>query len=245
MEWWEEFFDNIWLEGGFLGTGERSSVEKIDYLWRQLRLKPGSRLADICCGIGRDALPLAERGIEVTGVDFSQKYLDYAEEHSTGLPLRFVCADMRQTGLPGSSFDAVTNLWTSFGYFEDEAENEHALAEMARLLKPSGRLVMQMASRDGILHNFRPRSFDKRGDWLVLEEGKFDYHTSRNNGHWLWIDSAGKRYERDLSLRMYCLHELRAMGEHHGLSLLTAHGNFAGEELSNSHTHMLLTFIKE
>lgn len=245
MEWWEEFFDEVWLAGGFLGIGERSSAEKIDYLWRQLRLKPGSRLADICCGIGRDALPLAERGVEVTGVDFCQPYLDYAQKHSNNLPLRLVCADMRRTGLLGSSFDSVTSLGTSFGYFEDEAENERALAEMARLLKPGGYLVMQLASRDGVLRNFRQKSFDNRGDWLVLEEGEFNYHTSRNKGHWVWIDSTGKRYERDLSLRMYCLHELRAMGERHGLSLFTAHGNLAGEELTNSHTHMLLTFIKD
>jgi ubiquinone/menaquinone biosynthesis C-methylase UbiE len=155
VEWWENFFDDVWLEGGFGPAGDEAPVEEIDYLWRQLKLRPGSRLADICCGVGRHSIPLARRGAEVTGVDFCQKYVELARKRAERLSVTFVRADMRETGLEAGAFDAVVNLWTSFGYFADEDDDERALAEWSRLLRPGGRLAMSLVSRDGLMAHFQ------------------------------------------------------------------------------------------
>lgn len=243
-EWWETFFDDVWLEGGFGPAGAEAPVEEVDYLWRQLRLHPGSRLADICCGVGRHSIPLARRGVEVTGVDFCPKYLERAEERARGLPAVFVQADMRETGLGKGAFDAVINIWTSFGYFADEDENERAMAEWSRLLRPGGRLCMSLVNRDGLLYNFQRKRGDARLGWLLIEDSEPDYLTGRMTGRWLWVSPSGERHAREMNLRNYAVHELVRMGARHGLSIVDAHGNLLGEPAGREHTHMYLTFVR-
>jgi SAM-dependent methyltransferase len=242
VEWWETFFDDVWLEGGFGSAGAEAPVEEVDYLWRQLKLRPGSRLADICCGIGRHSSPLARRGVEVTGVDFCPEYLERAETAAAGLPAVFVRADMRDTRLETGAFDAVINMWTSFGYFADEDEDERAMAEWSRLLRPGGRLVMSLVNRDGLLHNFQRRRGDVRDDWLLLENSEHDYLTGRMTSRWLWVSPSGERHVREMNLRQYAVYELVRMGARHGLSIVDAHGNLLGEPAGREHVHMYLTF---
>jgi SAM-dependent methyltransferase len=243
-EWWESFFDEVWLSGGFSPAGEEAPVEEIDYLWRQLELRPGSRLVDVCCGVGRHSIPLAERGVEVTGVDFCADYVERAEKRAGRLPVSFVRADMRETGLEGGAFDAVINMWTSFGYFADEAENERAMAEFARLLRRSGRLVMSLVNRDGLMNLFQQKRGSTTGDWLLFEDSEPDYLTGRMKSRWLWVSPAGERYEREIDHRIYAVHELVGMGARFGLEMVDAHGSLRGEPSGRESTHMYLTFVK-
>jgi len=244
VEWWEAFFDDVWLGGGFGSAGGEAPVEEIDYLWRQLKLRPGSRLADICCGIGRHSIPLARRGVEVTGVDFCADYLERAETGAAGLPAVFVRADMRDTGLGMGAFDAVINVWTSFGYFADEGENERAMAEWSRLLRPGGRLVMSLVNRDGLMNDFQPHRGSVRDGWLLIENSEPEYLTGRINSRWLWVSPAGERLDKEMSIRLYAPHELVQMGARHGLEIVDAHGNLLGEPAGREHAHVYLTFAK-
>ncbi|MCX7022747.1 MAG: methyltransferase domain-containing protein [bacterium] len=244
VEWWETFFDDVWLEGGFGSAGGEAPVEEIDYLWRQLNLRPGSRLADVCCGIGRHSIPLARRGVEVAGVDFCADYLERAEIGAAGLPAVFVRADMRETGLGTGAFDALINMWTSFGYFADEGEDERALAEWSRLLRSGGRLVMSLVNRDGLMRNFQRGRGDADREWLLLEDSEPDYLTGRLTSRWLWVSPAGERHAREINHRIYAVHELVRMGARHDLEIVAAHGSLLGEPAGREHVHMYLTFAK-
>lgn len=243
-EWWESFFDEVWLAGGFGPAGEEAPVEEIDYLWRQLKLRPGARLADICCGIGRHAIPLARRGVEVTGVDLSSDYIERATKCAEGLPVTFVCADMRETGISGGIFDAVINLWTSFGYFADEGENERAMAEFARLLRTGGRLLLSMVNRDGLMHLFQQKRGEAAADWLLIQNSEPDYLTGRMRSRWLWVSPTGERHEREIDHRIYAAYELVEMGARYGLEIVDAHGDLRGEPTDRDHIYMYLTFVK-
>lgn len=244
-EWWEDFFDDVWAAGGFGGAGDEARPEEIGYIWRRLKLRPGARLADVCCGIGRCALPLARRGIWVIGVDFCTAYLERARRRADGASAEFLEADMRSTGLKSTSFDAVLNWWTSFGYFTDEAENARALAEWARLLRPGGRLLMQLVNRDGIMADFRPHSGRVAADgWLLVEDSEPDYHTGRLHTRWTWVSPQGERHQRLVDLRLYALHELVNLAAPHGLDLVCAHGNLEEKPAGREFTHMYVTFAK-
>ncbi len=243
-EWWESFFDEVWLAGGFGPAGEEALVEEIDYLWRQLKLRPGARLADICCGIGLRAIPLARRGVEINGVDFSTDYVERATKRAEGLPLTFVCADMRETGLSDGIYDGVINLWTSFGYFADEGENERAMTEWSRLLRPGGRLVMSLVNRDGLMNLFQRGRGSTAGDWLLLQNSEPAYLTGRMVSRWLWVSPRGERHERKIVHRIYAPHELVNMGKRHGLEIVDAHGDYSGSPVSRDYIHMYLTFVK-
>ena len=120
----------------FKGTcrAERTSAE-VAFLERALDLTSGCRILDVPCGSGRLALPLAERGYRVTGVDITkalvQEALSTSREANLNLELRE--SDMRD--LPWTeTFDAAFCFWGSFGYFDDDG-NRQFLEAVHRALK--------------------------------------------------------------------------------------------------------------
>lgn len=107
-------------------------------------VKPGDRALDLCCGTGDLALALARRGAEVIGLDFSAAMLEIAEKRRQKNPrfqipnLKFIQGDAQRIPFPNSSFDLVT-----VGYgLRSLAGWEAGLAEMCRVARPGGRLVV-------------------------------------------------------------------------------------------------------
>ena len=98
----------------------------------------GVRLLDLCCGHGRHAVPLAQLGYRVSGLDLSRPLLARAAAAAAaqGQRVGLVEADMRRLPFADGSFDAVLNLFHAFGYLEDEAQDELVLDEVARVLAP-------------------------------------------------------------------------------------------------------------
>lgn len=90
------------------------------------------RILDLPCGSGRHARVLAERGHAVVGMDLQESLLRRAG------PVPCAAADMRRLPVAGGAFDLLLNLWNSFGYFDEEAEEIAALAEFRRVLRPGG-----------------------------------------------------------------------------------------------------------
>jgi SAM-dependent methyltransferase len=88
------------------------------------------RVLDLCCGPGRHTIPLAQKGLEVTGVDLSSFLLDKARENARAphVTPEFIRADMRSF-VRQNAFDAVLNLYTSFGYFENRDDDERGAHE--------------------------------------------------------------------------------------------------------------------
>ena len=112
---------------------------EVKFIELALGLTEPCDLLDLCCGPGRHSVRLAQRGHRVTGVDISAYNLEKAAEQTAefGVEVTWREADMRETGLAGSSQDAVINIFTAFGYFDDEG-NQRVLEEIARVLRPGG-----------------------------------------------------------------------------------------------------------
>src|SRR5512146_221995 len=134
-DWWKSYFDAQYLlEYEPLFSLERDRHE-VARLMEILGLPAGARVLDVPCGQGRHSHLLAEAGFDVLGVDYSADLLAAARKRGTGPNLRYLRADMRR--LPGrlaGRFDAVVNLFTSFGFFADPADDARTIAEFARVL---------------------------------------------------------------------------------------------------------------
>ena len=134
-----------------------------------LGLPADSCVLDVPCGQGRHAHLLAEAGFDVTGLDYSTELLKRAKARGTGTHLRYQRGDMR--ALPAgwtASFDAVLNLFTSFGFFTHPADDARVVREFARVLKPGGALLWHGGSRDGVVRAFIARdwwSFPAQRQW--------------------------------------------------------------------------------
>lgn len=148
-------------------------------IWRLLELEPGMEVLDLACGHGRIANALAVRGCRVTGLDVTPLFLDRARRDATacGVAVAYVEGDMRDLPWAGR-FDRVINWFSSFGYFDD-AGNRRVLTEVARVLKPGGRLALEMNNRDGVIRRFQPASVDERDGNLLIDRRRFEPLTGR------------------------------------------------------------------
>lgn len=128
-------------------------------------------MLDCPCGQGRHAHLLAEAGFDVDALDYSEELLAIARKRGEGRTLRYTRGDMRK--LPArwtGRFDAVVNLFTSFGFFLDPADDARVIREFARVLKPGAVLVWHGGSRDGVMARFLER------DWWVSDDGTMIGH---------------------------------------------------------------------
>jgi len=182
-----------------------------------LELTPGSRILDLACGAGRYSRLLSAAGIAVTGLDYSRDLIAAA---AAAVPdARFLRGDMRRLPLSGG-FDAVVMFFTSFGYFETDGEHAGVLAEVARVLAPGGRYLLDYVLRDDVISSLVPESSEERDGYRI--------HSRRR------ITEGGGRVEKDVeltrpdgstlryteSVRLYTPDEVRAMLEAAGFEAI-------------------------
>jgi SAM-dependent methyltransferase len=230
--WYETFFGRDYRAVyGYQLTPERTEREAA-FLERTLALTPGEALLDLCCGPGRHALALAQRGLRVTGLDLSEVYLEElrraaAEQH---LEIETVRGDMRSIPFKGH-FDAVINMFSSFGYLESEAEDAKVLAAIAQALKPGGRLLIDLINRDWVTDNYIQNDWHQGADGTIyLEHRELDFVTSRNHVTFTEIKPDGSRREiGGHHIRLYTLTELVGLQREAGLAFESVHGGFEGE----------------
>jgi len=155
----------------------RSDAET-DLISRLLDIEPGMHVLDLACGHGRIANRLAALGCHVTGLDATPLFLDLARRDAAaqGLTVEYVQGDMRELPWVGR-FDRVVNWFTAFGYFDDPG-NRQVLAQIARVLKPGGRVVFDLNNRDRLAREFRPSDVVERDGNLMIDQRRLDPLTS-------------------------------------------------------------------
>lgn len=241
VSWWKTFFDDSYGRLGLEIIEAERTHKEADFIIDALELQKHERVLDLACGMGRHALELARRGLTgVTGLDYTKEYLDKALSLKLreDLNVRFIQGDMRSIPFE-AEFDAVYSYYTSFGFFENEADNEKVITSIAKALKPGGRFLAELMHRDFTVRHFSARSWMAYGDDYVLKEHEIDLATSRVIGKWTFI-ADGKVTSSNMRLRMYSLHEMVAMLERTGLEFACAWGNTLKEPLTFDHQRMIV-----
>lgn len=188
-EWFDD--EEFWIDlYPFLFTEERlgAAEEEIEGL---LSLVPyqGGAVLDLCCGPGRHAVPLARRGLTVTGVDRSPHLLGRAEERGreAGVQVEWVRADMRDFVRP-EAFDLAINMFTSFGYFDEREDDLLVLRNLRECLRPGGFLVMELTAKEWLAEGFHPTTSEELPDGSLLVQRHEIYDDwSRIRNEWILI----------------------------------------------------------
>ena len=203
-------------------------AEEVDQLLALAKTEPGARVLDLCCGPGRHSLELARRGYLVTGVDRTVAYVEQArgKAEADGLSAEFVQEDMRRFCRPGE-FDAALNLFTAFGYFEDQDEDRLVLANLHRSLKPGGTLVMDLMGKERLARIFRERDWHEVDGALMLTERRICQNWSWIENRWILITDEGRK-EFTVSHRLYSASELDALLVECGFSSVSIYGDLSG-----------------
>lgn len=242
IPWYEDFFDHSYLHiyAPFL-SAEKNAQEAASILDR-LHLTPGSSILDLACGYGRHSIPLAKHGYKITGFDLSEALLEQARQEAARqqVSVQWEQGDMRSIPFK-QEFDAVLNLFTSFGYFEREADNLHVLKQVYEALKPAGLLLLDTVYQVRLVRSFTPHSIIHYDDGLtVLEERRFDLGTSRNEVKLTLLYPDGRRGEHTHSMRIYTLTELSTMLTDTGFSVQASYGSLDGSPLTMDSRLVLL-----
>lgn len=250
--WYETLFERDWYDyfarGGpgspdADGSYARRTDDEVAFIERALGLTEPCDLLDLCCGPGRHSVRLARRGHRVTGVDISAYNLEKAAERAAefGVGATWREADMRDTGLAESSQDAAINMFTAFGFFSDE-ENQRVLEEVVRVLRPGGRLLIDLVNRDSLMRRHQPRMWNERhNDAVLLQEHAFDSATGSQTTNWTVVKADGERVSRSFTIRMYTLQELELRMALAGLEVEEAWGGLDGSALTmDSHRLVVL-----
>jgi SAM-dependent methyltransferase len=195
-----------------------------------LGVKPRAALLDLCCGQGRHSLELARMGFRVTAVDRTAEYLAEAERRAAeeGLAVEFVRDDMRRFARPGA-FDGAVNLSTSFGYFEDPADDRRVLVNLHRSLRDGARVLIEMMDRSAVARDFRPhdRYVDESG-MTVIEERSLEGDGSLFRKKRTVILPGGDRRRFEVVHRLYFAEELSALLVGCGFDSVRTYGDLTG-----------------
>ena len=226
----------------FPPPGPEETARQVEGLVRLLDLLAGARVLDLACGWGRVALPLAQRGYRVTGLDLSEAFLARArrDAQEAGLDIDFRRADMRQIPFV-AEFDAVIMMCSSFGVLESDEEDEKVLHAVARALRPGGRFLLDQGSREWVIRHYQGRDWAEReGGVLVLQERELNLLESRNYVRMTIIEPDGSRRVHHHVFRFYTLTELVGMLDRAGLAFRAAWGGFDGSPYTLESRHMIV-----
>ena len=239
-EWFTRFFDAAYVAQLLEEKSAADTRAEVDFLVRRLRLPRGARILDVPCGYGRHAAALARRGYVVLGVDLSRAMIaEGRRRFSEGPGLRFRRGDMRRIAFH-EEFDAVVNLYTSFGYFR-AAQNAQVLRRMAQALKPGGRLIVD--HRDPVYDATVPgRLWYRAGRRrLILEHRRFDRRSGIVDTTQIVL-TAGRRsaVQRRFRIQEFSLTRWRRMLRRAGLRLLGAYAGYGGRRYRPGTTGRLI-----
>lgn len=228
--WYADWFDRDAYALVYAQRDAGEAERAVDLIVRATGVQPPAAVLDVACGRGRHALAFARRGFVVTGFDLSARALDAARHAArrAGLKASFHRQDMREPFCDGCA-DLVVNLFTAFGYFDDDAESAKALAAMAQGVRAGGYFVQDFLNAPYVAATLAPETTRRVGDTEVAErrwiEGGFVRKAITLRAH-------GHEETHAEAVRLFSPDELAALHEAAGLHVVHRYGDYDGGALT-------------
>jgi SAM-dependent methyltransferase len=228
--WYQTAFGHDYLTR-YAHRSDADAAEDARFLARVLDIPAGSCVLDLCCGAGRYSRALARAGFRVVGVDLSRPLLAEALRSRVAPTPFYLRADARHLPLRTGAFDGAANLFTSFGYFESDAEDLAVLRAVARVLKPRRLFVLDFLNLASTLAGLVAHSERTVKGARFIEERRYDA-TSRRLLKTVRPASAGAQgHEVSESVRAYAPAELEALFRRTGFTVVERFGDLHGAPL--------------
>ncbi|HJU09970.1 MAG TPA: methyltransferase domain-containing protein [Candidatus Binataceae bacterium] len=236
----DDSFWETWARYLFAARLENTPYE-VERITQLLQLNPGEHALDVCCGMGRHLLELCRRGYRVTGVDRTAAYLAKAraQAESEGLGIQLIQEDVRKLDLP-PIFDGALNMYTSFGYFDEYADDLQLAINIRKSLRPGRKFLIQTEGKEVMARNYRDR------EWFWHDDGSIGLLQRAIRDGWeqietRWILLRNGRIEWDstISSRIYSAAEMRALLEAAGFIDVKIFGSLGGVPYDHAATVLI------
>ncbi len=219
MPWFEKWFDSPYYHQLYKERDEDEAGKFLDLLLRRIHLPAGSKVMDLACGKGRHSIYLNQKGYAVSGVDLSAENINFCKQYENAY-LQFFQHDMRRI-FRVNYFDAVFNLFTSFGYFDRDYENEKVVLAAASGLNQGGYFILDFMNTHLTLRQL-PSAETKVVDGLTFEIKK--KAESGKIVKEIRIVEKNKTYREEV--RILNPEDFCNYFAHAGLTLLETYGNY-------------------
>lgn len=239
-EWDQHYVEELadrWQEG----------VSQAQFIIDSTKISPGSRILDLGCGAGRQAVTFARAGCDVVGIDISEYAIEKAREvfRLKNLKAEFITQDFRKISYR-NEFDMVVLLDNTFGILCEE-ENRWLLRAAAKALRTEGLMIIDTYNREHILEKVAAykgigRTWGEGEGRISSRASSFDLHRSRYNtrSESMLLKTGKKVLEPVRSIRLYTLCEMILMLEHAGMEIINTFGGPDGSEYTLSSERMVI-----
>jgi SAM-dependent methyltransferase len=221
-EWFGEWFDSPYYHILYRDRDHQEAQKFIDKVVDHFGLTSEDHILDLACGKGRHSIYLNEKGFDVIGVDLSEQNISHANELANAR-LKFFEHDMREV-FREATFDYILNLFTSFGYFDAQAENQMAVSAMEKGLKPGGSLLLDFLNPYKVVNNLVPE------DVKIVDDIEFHItkHLSEDNYiiKDIRFEDKGKDYHFQERVKAIRRLEFLNFFESSGLEVLEVFGDY-------------------
>ena len=236
--WFEYWFNSPYYHELYSNRDFEEAKNFINNIVHQLALKPDARVLDLACGKGRHTAQLASHGFRVSGIDLSEQNIVSARNQYP--ECKFIRADMRHA-LP-ATYDAIFNVFTSFGYFEDSNDNRKVIQNMCRALNPAGWLVLDYLNPEYVIQNLVTEEEVVRGDRT------FQIHRSIQDD---WVikrivfSDSGQKFRVEERVRLFSLDAFLNLLSPHPMKMVHTFGNYALEPFQSDVSERMIMLIQK
>jgi SAM-dependent methyltransferase len=160
-------YSRQWFEFFHVSIDEARTIQETTFVCRCAPLPDFGTLVDVCCGMGRHARALSNRGYSVIGIDRDADIISKARELADGP--NYVIADIREYRPAPGAFDVAIVMSQSFGYF-DAATNRDVLGRLAASVREGGRVILDLWNHEFLATNQGERELETASG--VVRESK-------------------------------------------------------------------------
>ncbi|MDR2221397.1 MAG: class I SAM-dependent methyltransferase [Flavobacteriaceae bacterium] len=236
--WYASWFDTPYYHTLYKDRDYEEAQLLIDNLAHYLNLSEEAKVLDLACGKGRHSIYLNSLGYDVVGADLAANSIAEAKK-SENDTLHFKVHDMREP--MEEKYDAILNLFTSFGYFSKEEDNTQTLKAIHNSLSEYGLAVIDFMNVEKVIDN------------LVAEEVKtvegIDFHITRRYEDGFIIkdicfDADGQRHEYSERVKALRLEDFEQMMNENDIYLLDVFGDYKLRKFYKKESDRLIMIFK-
>jgi SAM-dependent methyltransferase len=224
-EWYKEWFSNKYYLELYKHRDDKEAIDLINLVQRNINLNKGKKVLDVCCGSGRHSIELAKRGYDVTGFDLSKYLIGEANKNKKALQekdlkVKFIIKDMRSFKFK-KSFELALNIFSSFGYFENDSENFMIFKNVHSSLKKNGYFVFDFLNESYLKNNLVKKDVISMNGKKVVQERRIE-----NNFVFKDIKIGNKVFSE--RIKLYSLESIKKELESVGFNIHKVFGDYYG-----------------
>jgi len=238
--WFASWFDTDYYHLLYKNRDLSEAKLFIMNLCSDLQLAQNAKVLDLACGKGRHSKTLHSIGYQVTGADLSQNSISMAQSCSED-GLEFIVHDMREV-IPNRNFDAVFNIFTSFGYFDRAEENEKVIQSVHSMLHEDGLFIIDFMNADKVIRTLQPQ--------MEISKEGIDFHISKeyNGTHILKeirFEDAGNSFHFTERVQALKKDDFNTLLSNNGFEILRTFGDFDLHQFDVMESDRLILIAKK